>query len=159
MQKLTNSSKMRRLFVCMAVGLFVSACEPKLPDDLSALIRLMNENSQTTSVDATNKVWRVYGKSGLLQALRDGQATARGLAAYRLKEFRDAETEQVLLEVVVKESVPFVRAQALTSLQDVGTERAIHTLEIAAKDSDPDVARNAKDAIEAIRVRSTTPRH
>jgi len=58
------------LFVCIA------ACEPALPDDLSALIQLMNRNSETVSVNATIKVRRLYGQVGLLRALREGAPTA-----------------------------------------------------------------------------------
>jgi HEAT repeat protein len=140
------------LFVCM------SACEPKLPDDLPTLIQLMNRNSQTVSVNATIKVWKLYGKAGLLRALREDQPTARAMAAFRLREFPDAEIEQVLMDSVVNDADAFVRVQALWSLEEIGTDRALPVVERAINDGDSDVARKARDAVAAIRARSAAPR-
>ena len=139
------------LFVCM------SACEPRLPDDLPALIQLMNRNSQKVSVNATIKVWKLYGKAGLLRALREGQPRARARAAFRLRDFPDAEIEQELMDSAVNDADADVRVQALWSLEEIGTDVALPVVERATNDEDPDVARKARDAAAAIRARSAAP--
>jgi HEAT repeat protein len=139
------------LFVCM------SGCEPRLPDDLPTLIELMSRNSQTVSVNATIKVWKLHGKAGLLRALREGQPRARARAAFRLRDLPDAEVEQVLMDSAVNDADSEVRVQALWSLEEIGTGRALPVVERATKDGDPDVARKARDAAAAIRRRSAAP--
>jgi len=148
----------RAIVTGVVIGISLSGCGPNLPDDLPTLIQLMNRNSETISVDATLKVSRLYGNAGLLRALRDGLPTARARAAFRLRDFKDGETEQALLDVVVRDPDAFVRVQALTSLQEVGTARAIPVLQTATMDRDPDVARNARSAKGAIGDRATSRR-
>ena len=129
-----------------------------MPDDLPALIQLMNQNSETVSVDATIKVWKVYGKAGLLRALREGGPTARARAAFRLRDFPDADIEQVLIDSAMNDADVDVRVQSLWSLEEIGTERALAVVEAATKDSDPLVSRTARDAAAAIRARSASQR-
>jgi HEAT repeat protein len=106
------------------------------------------------SVNASNKVAELYGKDGLLHVLRNGQQKARYKAARWLGRFRGEDVEEELLKIVVEESDPFLRIQALYSLGRVGTTRALDALADTAEDSDESIARNARDAITAIRLRS-----
>ena len=129
----------------------ISACEPRLPGDLPALIQLMSENSQTLSVNAMNKVRKLYGQAGLLRALGEGEPRARARAAFRLRDFSDAEVERALLDHVANDADAEVRVQALWSLEQIGTEGALSTVERATNDKNADVARKARDAAAAIR--------
>lgn len=143
-----------RLLTTSALLICMSACEPRLPDDLPALIQLMSENSETLSVNAMNKVRKLYGQAGLLRALREGEPRARARAAFRLRDFPDAEVERALLDHVANDADAEVRVQALWSLEEIGTERALSTVERATNDKDADVARKAREATAAIRARS-----
>jgi HEAT repeat protein len=130
-----------------------AACEPRLPDDLPALIQLMNSNDETISVNSTNKVWKNYGKEGLVRALEIGHPTARARAAFRLRNFANADTEQRLMESAEHDADAFVRTQALWSLQEIGTELALPTVDKATNDRDALAARTAREAAAAIRAR------
>jgi len=141
------------LFMISTVLFCVAACGPRLPDDLPTLILLMNSNNETISVNSTNKVWKNYGKEGLLRALMVGQPTARARAAFRLRNFVDADTEQTLMEYAERDADGFVRAQALWSLQEIGTERSLSVVDKATDDPDPLAARTAREAAAAIRAR------
>ena len=134
----------------------VSACGPELPDDLPQLIRLMNENNQTISVNSTNRVWRQYGADGLLQALREGEATARAMAAYRLRSVPGQGVEEALMNTARRDPDGFVRTQAVWTLEEIGTTRALPAVEAATRDADPQVARMARSASDAIRTRTAT---
>ena len=144
-------------FVAGALLVCLSACGPTLPDDLPSLIQLMNRDSETISVNSTVKVRKLYGKAGLLRALREGQPTARARAAFRLRDFPNVEIEQVLMGTAANDGDAFVRVQALWSLKEIGTEQALAVVERAAKDQDPLAARTARDAAAAIRTRSAAP--
>ena len=52
------------LLMTSALLICMSACEPRLPDDLPTLIQLMNSNDETISVDSTNKVRRTTASKG-----------------------------------------------------------------------------------------------
>lgn len=52
--------------VVLALLLGAASCGPSLPDDLPALMALMNENDVPISVDSTLKATRRFGKAGLL---------------------------------------------------------------------------------------------
>jgi HEAT repeat protein len=108
-------------------------------------------------VDATIKVWKLYGKAGLLRALREGQPRARARAAFRLRDFPDAEIEHVLMDRAVNDADAFVRVQALWSLEEIGTKRALAVVERAIDDPDRLVSRTARDAAAGIRARSAVP--
>jgi HEAT repeat protein len=116
-------------------------------------MNLMNSNDQTTSVNASNKVSEMYGSDGLLRVLREGQSTARSKAARWLWRFPGDEVERSLIEIVEREKDDFLRIQALYSLEEIGTERAVPALEIATHDRDERVAAKARDAMAAIRSR------
>jgi HEAT repeat protein len=131
----------------------MGGCEPSLLDDLPRLIQLMNSNNETISVDSTNKVWKKYGKDGLMRALEIGQPTARARAAFRLRNFADADTERMLIERVENDTDAFVRTQAVWSLEEIGTERSLPAVDKATHDPDPLAARTAREAAAAIRAR------
>ncbi len=141
------------LLITSALLICMSACGPRLPDDLPTLIQLMNSNDETISVDSTNKVWKNYGKEGLVRALEVGQPTARARAAFRLRNFADVDTEQTLIDRVTRDGDAFVRTQALWSLQEIGTERSLPVVDKATRDPDPLAARTAREAAAAIRAR------
>src|SRR5258708_16244435 len=95
---------------------------------------------------------------GTQVALREDQLTARARAALRLREFPDAEIEQVLMDSAVNEADAFVGVQALWSLEEFGTDRAVPVVERPMNDRDPEVARKAREVAAAIRARSAAPR-
>jgi hypothetical protein len=136
-----------------AVLALVVGCGPDLPDDLPALMELMNRDDQDYHVNASNKVSEVYGKEGLLYVLRNGRRKARYRAARWLWRFPDTEVERELLEIVRTEGDNFLRIQALYSLGRMGTLRALETLEAATRDPDDLIAMSARDALSAIRSR------
>lgn len=131
----------------------LAACGPRLPDDLPTLMTLMNSNDQATSVNASNKVSEMYGSNGLLRVLREGQSTARAKAARWLWRFPGDEVEQSLIQVVETETDDFLRVQALSSLEKLGTDRALPAIEAATHDPDEHVASSAREAVSAIRSR------
>jgi hypothetical protein len=130
------------------------ACLSSLPDDLPSLILAMNSGNETTSVDATLKVLRTYGKAGLLKAVSDGQNVARSRAAFRLREFPERDVVEVLTRVATDDADGFVRTQALWSLGEIGTLRELPAIERAMNDTDPIAADMAREAASAIRARS-----
>ena len=62
--------------VCATIDVFKAHASK---DQLKAYAKA--GNSETVSVNATIKVWKLYGKAGLLRALREGQPLARSGAA------------------------------------------------------------------------------
>jgi hypothetical protein len=137
-----------------AVVALVVACGPDLPDDLPALMDLMNRDDMEYHVNASNKVSEVYGKDGLLYVLRNGRRKARYRAARWLWRFPGDDVEQALCHIVDDDSDSFLRIQALFSLERLGTERAMPTVEIATHDSDELVASSARDALWEIQSRA-----
>jgi len=125
-----------------------------LPDDLSTLILVMNENSETRSVDATNKVWRTFGKNGLFQAVRAGGPTARARAAFRLRDCNDRDCERIVIELLLQDHDTFVRTQAAWSLGTIGTTDALDALRKAALSTDKNLSQVARDSEAAIVGRS-----
>jgi HEAT repeat protein len=71
-----------------------------------------------------------------------------------LKEFPGATTEEALIRIVNDDPDAFVKVQALTRLTEVGGETALPTIERAVKDSDSDIARNARNAVAAVKSRA-----
>jgi hypothetical protein len=125
-----------------------------LPDDLSALVQVMNEDSETRSVDATNKVWRTFGKKGLFQAVRAGGPIPRARAAFRLRDCTDSECERILIELLLQDDDTFVRTQAAWSLGTIGTTNALDALRKAALSTDKSLSQVATDSEAAIVKRS-----
>lgn len=139
---------------CLPLLVCLVACEPHLPDDLPSLIDSMNSNSETTAVAASNKVAKVFGKSGLLQALGTGGPTARTMAATWLGQFPDKDVEDALIGVLTQGDEPYVQISALSTLKRIGTAAALPAIERAMKDPDTSVAGMARDAASTIRARS-----
>src|SRR5256885_3525133 len=122
----TNCERCHKRFriVWLPVLVALVACDQQfrqMPDDLPSLIGLMNSDNETTSVAASNKVARVYGKHGLLQVLNEGEPTARAMAARWLVRFPDKEVEDALVALLNRERAPFVRIRALWTLKDIGS--------------------------------------
>lgn len=115
---------------------------------------LMNKNDEALSVDSTLKVWRLYGKEGLLAALRDGGPTARSRAAFRLRDLPGDDVETALLGTANGDPDGFTVVQALWSLEVIGTARALPRIVPLVESPDPQVARQARDAVAAITKRT-----
>lgn len=149
------------LHVALASMLAASACGAvALPDDLASLVQIMNENGETRSVDATNKVWRTFGKDGLFEAARTGGPTARARAAFRLQDCNDGVCELELIRLLIQDNDTFVRTQAAWSLGVMGTPKAVPALRKAAAHDEKGLSQVARDAEVAIARRgkqSTTP--
>jgi HEAT repeat protein len=143
--------------VVAACVVSVASCSWTLPDDLPHLIQAMESSDVTTSVNATVKVWRVYGKNGLFEAIQAGGPRTRGRAAFRLQSCRDEDCEAMLVKVLRHDEDGFARKQAAMSLKVVGTERALPVLAEAQKDPDPRVAELAAEAADAVRARAHEP--
>ena len=132
-----------------------SACGAALlPDDVSTLVQVMNENGETRSVDANNKVWRTFGKEGLFQAVRAGGPRARARAAFRLQDCHDGECERILIQLLLQDDDTFVRTQAAWSLGIMGTTNALDALRKAAPSTDKNLSQVARDSEAAIARRS-----
>ncbi len=136
--------------VVLALLLGAASCGPSLPDDLPALMALMNENDVPISVDSTLKVTRRFGKAGLLTVLAEGRARARARAAFRLRDFPGDDVETVLLDTATGDPNAFTVVQALWSLEVTGTARALPRIAPLVESVDPLVARQALDAVTAI---------
>jgi hypothetical protein len=140
---------------CCVLLVALSGCSrPPLPDDLISLMRLMNSNDETTSVNASNKVSERFGKDGLLRVLEEGELRARARAARWLWPYAAPDVEQALVYVVTTEKDSYLRVQALWSLADMGSENALPVVDKAAAEQDSDVAQMAVKAGEAIRARA-----
>jgi len=143
----------------MCIWIFlVSGCNQRLPNDFESLMELMNSNDETTSVNASNELSTQFGKDGLLRVLAEGKGRARARAARWLWRYEGRDVEQALLEIVAMESDSYLRVQALWSLADIGSDRALATVDEAAKGQDPDVAQMATKASAAIRNRNEKQR-
>jgi HEAT repeat protein len=129
-------------------------CGPHLPDDLTSLIRLMNEKDETLSVDSTNKVWKAYGKSGLIRAVDEGGAIARARAAFQLREYKDRDTETRMVRLISTDPDSFVRLQALWTLEEIGTPEVLPTVRRMVNDSDATISRQSQDTVRAIERRA-----
>jgi HEAT repeat protein len=148
----TSSIRSRRtVFLLLLVGAI--SCHEPLPEDLPSLTRLMNDNNETTSVAATNKVAIVYGRTGLLQSLKDGGPAARTMAAAWLFRFPGDDVQAALLKAVDSSDEVSVRLNALVTLKRIGTASSLPAIDHATHDSDSSVARTAADTARAIRLR------
>ena len=143
-------------FATLWAALAAGACRGPLPDDLPSLVARMGENDESVSVDSTNKVRRLFGKAGLVQALRDGRPTARSRAAFRLRDFPDPQTEQLLMQTASQDADFFVKVQALWTLAEIGTASALPTIDQAVRDAHPEVASMARDAAQQVRRRESS---
>lgn len=155
-----HASRLRATFgkLVSLAALAVFACGPHLPDDLPSLIRLMNEKDETRSVDSTNKVWQGYGKSGLIRAVDEGGAIARARAAFRLREYKGRDVETLMVRLINADPDPFVRLQALWTLEEIGTSEVLPTVQQMVNDSDATISRQAQDTVRAIQGRAETSR-
>jgi hypothetical protein len=124
-----------------------------MPNDLPTLMNLMNSTDMTTSVNAANKISDLFGKDGLLEVLREGQPMARAKAARWLWRFPGDDVEAALCNVVDSDADSFLRVQALSSLGNMGTARAVPSVEVATHDQDLLVASSARDALWEIQSR------
>lgn len=79
-------------------------------------------------------------------------------AARWLWRYADTDVEQALLNVVTTESDSYLRVQALWSLTDMGSARALPVVDKAGTDQDQEVARMAAKAGVAIRAREKRDR-
>ena len=138
----------------LCAALVFVGCERTLPDDLPSLMSSMNSNNETTSVAASNKVAKLYGKAGLLQVLTSGGPTARAMSARWLVPFEDAEVERALIATLNNDHDSAVRIRVLWTLKDTGTSASLEAVDRATQDRDAPVAAMARDAASAIRMRS-----
>jgi HEAT repeat protein len=130
-----------------------TACEPQMPNDLPSLMEAMNSNSETISVNASNKVSENFGREGLLTVLRTGGPMAKARAARWLWRFPNDEVEQALVLIVENERDSFLRSQALQTLGETGTSKALPVVEAASRSPDQLVSFSATDAMRLIRGR------
>ena len=133
------------------------ACNPALPNDLPSLIQSMASNDQTVSVNAALKVHALFGKEGLLTALRAGGPGARQTAALHLRDYPGVDVEQSLIKSAEEESEPFIRSAVLYALGGVGTAASLPVVTRATKDSSPVVANSASTALDEIHARLRIP--
>jgi hypothetical protein len=118
----------------------------------------MNGNSETVTVAAANKVAKIYGKQGLLEVMKRGGPTARSMAARWLVNYSDQEVERSLIEVLRNGDESYVVVRVLWTLKDIGTPAALPAVSRAAATGDSSVADMARQAEEAIRLRSLSRR-
>jgi len=134
---------LKQMTVGVLAALFLAACEPSLPSDLPGLIRSMGVHDMRVSWHAGDKVAKLYGKDGLLQALHDENAYARAKAAMFLARF----------------PVPDVEAALVMSAADPDTHVRMWTAyalgELSSPTVTPVLQRLATDPQEVVRIRAT----
>ena len=136
------------------VCLSMLACEPTLPNDFQSLMQLMNSNNETTSVAASNKLSKTYGKDGLLIVLKDGRPQAQLMATRWLSRFPAPDVERAMSDVVLLNRDRSLRIGALWTLSEIGTVSALPAVDQAMQDPDASVAGMARDVANSIRGRA-----
>jgi beta-lactamase regulating signal transducer with metallopeptidase domain/HEAT repeat protein len=89
-----------------------------------------------------------------IQPLRDllthDESFTRGMAAMSLATIGDADSYDAMIEMAREDEDAYARRCAAYALGDLGDPRAIEPLEAVKEDADPNVARNAGNAIDRL---------
>lgn len=139
------------LLLCAAVaGGF--ACRRQLPNDLPGLMELMGSNDMGVNFDAARRVDQLFGKDGLLEALKQDNANTRAVAAHFLMNHPAPDIQAALLKATW-DSDEYVRMWAVFSLGKIGDHEIIGRVKDLAADPSEKVSRRAKEALEELNSR------
>lgn len=131
----------------LTATVFFAACYYDLPSDLLGLIAAMENTDMGVQAAAAERIDQLYGREGLLTALREGGAGARAQSARRLSRFREPDVVQALLPVAQNDSNRHVRYAAISSLGLIGDSKVRPVLEAMARDDDVLVRAAVEDAL------------
>lgn len=139
------------LFVLAALS--TSSCQPALPSDLPGLMQVMGSNDMAVNFDAARRVDKLYGKAGLLEALKHQNTNTRAVAAHFLMKHQAPDVQVALLEAT-RDPDEYVRMWAAFSLGKIGDHQVVGRMKELTKDPSEVVSRRATSALEDLTNRS-----
>jgi HEAT repeat protein len=123
-----------------------------LPDDRTALAKLMESDDLEIAYRATQKLDRLHGASPLLELVGSGGTQTRWLAAAALEAHPSAETRNALLRALGDES-PQVRSKAVIALRSMCDRNCVAQVEPLLADADETVRVVAGATLREIKVK------
>ena len=136
--------------VCLVIG-SITAAQRRIPDDVSSLIEMLGNNDMDLQSQALQRLV-LHGKQPLLEGLRHRKPGVRANAAHGLGLLHDPSAEGDLLESAV-DSDRYVRMWSAYSLGEIGSAKALPTLERLLNDPEAIVRMNAEQALKKLRGR------
>lgn len=129
-----------------------ASCRPNLPGDLPSLMQLMGSNDMGVNFDAARRVDKLYGKAGLLEALKQSNANTRAVAAHFLMNHPEPDVQAALL-AATRDPDDYVRMWATLSLGKIGDREVLSRVKSLTADSSELVSTMAKEALEELNSR------
>ena len=145
------------LFLASTVtSVTICGCTPSLPDDLPGLIEQMAANDMNVHTESARKVQKLYGVSGLLEALQSPRPGARVQAARFLRLNPDLKARGALLHASY-DTYPHARGRAAFALSIFSDPDVINRLVELQDDEESVVRYFATEALDIISERMEGP--